>query len=136
MVGNWKCFLCDKQGNMEKDCLKRGAQRKSTDRFYTIDTKKAKGNNELIVGTYHRNDQPCFVLFDCGATHSFISTKCAQHLGLEAVPMKSPMVVTTATGSSVETQWICEDCRISVNGWVFVYHSRILTWFYGSINFH
>lgn len=40
-------------------------QEKSNGRVYTMDAKKDKGNNDLIVDTCHLNDHPCFVLFDC-----------------------------------------------------------------------
>lgn len=45
-------------------------------RVYTLDAKKAKGNSNLIAGMHYLHSQPLFVLFDCEASHSFISTKC------------------------------------------------------------
>lgn len=45
---------------------------KSIGQVYTFDAKKDKGNNALITGTCHVNDHSVFVLFDCGATHSFV----------------------------------------------------------------
>lgn len=51
-------------------------QGKSIGRVYTLDAKKAKGNNALIVGTCHVNGHPCFVLFDYEATRSFMLIQC------------------------------------------------------------
>lgn len=76
--GVFWCFLCQKEGHMARDCPQKNAQvqRKSIGRVYTLDEKKAKGNNKLIVGTCHLNDPPCFVLFNCGGTHPFVLMQC------------------------------------------------------------
>ncbi|XP_050878020.1 uncharacterized protein LOC127081834 [Lathyrus oleraceus] len=94
-------------------------QGKSTYQFYTLDAKKATGNNELIVGTCHLNDQPYFVLFDCGATHSFVSIQCMECLGFKVSPLSPPMVVNTAMDDVVETPLICKNYSLSMNDRVF-----------------
>ncbi|XP_050915108.1 uncharacterized protein LOC127130078 [Lathyrus oleraceus] len=92
---------------------------RSTGRVYTLDARKAKRNNALIAGTCLVNNHPCFVLFDCGATHSFVSIRCMKRLGLQAILLSLPMVVTTAMDDVVETPLICENCSLSVNGRIF-----------------
>ncbi|XP_050877271.1 uncharacterized protein LOC127081024 [Lathyrus oleraceus] len=94
-------------------------QGRSTGRVYTLDARKAKSNNALIVGMCLVNNHPCFVLFNCEATHSFISIWCIKHLGLQAIPLSPPMVVTTSMDDVVETPLICENCSLSVNGRIF-----------------
>ncbi|XP_050908123.1 uncharacterized protein LOC127121720 [Lathyrus oleraceus] len=102
---------------MATDCPhnKNQMQGRSTGRVYTLDARKAKSNNTLIAGTCLVNDHPCFVLFDCGATHSFVSIQCMKRLGLQAIPLSPPMVVTTVMDDVVETPLICENCSLSVN---------------------
>lgn len=87
--------------------------------IYTLDAKKANGDNDLIVDTCHLNNHPCFVLFNCGASHSFISTQYVKLLGFEVIPLSLPMVVSTTMDSSVETHWQYESCSLSMNGRVF-----------------
>ncbi|XP_050876991.1 uncharacterized protein LOC127080737 [Lathyrus oleraceus] len=94
-------------------------QGRSTGRVYTLDARKAKSNNALIAGMCLVHDHPCFVLFDCGATHSFVSIQCMKCLGLQAIPLSPPMVVTTAMDDVVETPLICEKISLSVNGRIF-----------------
>lgn len=91
-------------------------QGKNIGQVSALDAKKAKGNTDLIVGMYHLNNHQCFVLFDCGATHSFISNQFVERLGPRAIPLTILMVVTTATDDVVETQWICENYFLWVNG--------------------
>ncbi|XP_050909297.1 uncharacterized protein LOC127123080 [Lathyrus oleraceus] len=104
---------------MDKDCPqnKNHTQRRSTGRVYTLDARKAKSN---IAGTYLVNDHPCFVLFDCAATHSFVSIQGMKHLDLQAIPLSPPMVVTTTMIDVVETPLICENCSLLVNGRIFL----------------
>ncbi|XP_050916081.1 uncharacterized protein LOC127131190 [Lathyrus oleraceus] len=102
---------------MSRECPqnKNQMQGRSTGRVYTLDGRKAKSNNVLIDGMCLVNNHPCFVLFDCGATHSFISIRCMKRLGLQAIPLSPPMVVTTAMDDVVETPLIYENCSLSVN---------------------
>ncbi|XP_050875243.1 uncharacterized protein LOC127078866 [Lathyrus oleraceus] len=94
-------------------------QRKSTVQVYMLGAKKAKRNNALIVGKCLVNNHPCFILFDCWVTHSFVSIQCMKRIGLQAIPLSPPMVVTTAMDDMVETPLICENCSLSVNDRIF-----------------
>src|SRR4051812_37726069 len=91
-------------------------QGRGTGRVYTLDAKKTKGDNSLIAGTCFINGHSCFVQFDCGATHSFVSLQCMKRLGLQATPLIPPMAVTTAMDEMVETPLVCENCVLSVGG--------------------
>lgn len=42
-----------------------------------------------------------------------------KRLGLQAIPLSPPMVVTTAMDDVVETPLICENCSLLVNGRIF-----------------
>ena len=115
--GSLRCYNCNEVGHLSRDCVKPKNQVQG--RVYTMDARRTKADNSLIAGTCLVNERPCFVLFDCGATHSFVSTRCVKRLGLRAIPLSPPMVVTTAMDESVETPLICENCIISVDGRVF-----------------
>lgn len=56
------------------------------------------------------------MLFDCGASHSFISIKCVKQLGLDAIPLQSTIVATTTIDNSMKTKWICEIYSVSIDG--------------------
>ncbi|XP_050875233.1 uncharacterized protein LOC127078856 [Lathyrus oleraceus] len=116
-----RCFTCQREGHMSRECPqnKNQMQGRNTGRVYTLDARKAKSNNALIAGTCLVNDHPCFVLFDYGATHSFVSIQCMKRLGLQEIPLSPPMMVTTAMDDVVEKLWICENCSLSVNGRIF-----------------
>ena len=50
---------------------------------YVISKKEAATSGMVVTGTLFLNSKPFCVLFDSGATHSFISTRSAMQLNLE-----------------------------------------------------
>ena len=54
-----------------------------------------------------------------GNSHSSILAKCVQRFELEAILLLSQMAIITTTDSRVETQWICENDPVYVNGHLF-----------------
>jgi len=43
---------------------------------------EASGSGNLIMGSCMIAGTSCYVLYDSGATHSFVSNACVQRLGL------------------------------------------------------
>ncbi|XP_058756068.1 uncharacterized protein LOC131629293 [Vicia villosa] len=78
-------------------------------KVFTLDARKAKGNTKLAARTCYVNNQPLFVLDDCGATHSFISNQRVKRLGFEASLLPNPMIISSATDDIVDAQKICKD---------------------------
>jgi hypothetical protein len=52
----------------------------------------------IMIGTFSINHKPAVILFDSGATHSFISTKCEARLGLDPEHTKASYMITTPSG--------------------------------------
>jgi len=43
---------------------------------------EASGSGNLVMGSCMIAGSSCFVLYDSGATHSFVSNACVERLGL------------------------------------------------------
>ena len=56
------------------------------------------------------------VLFDYGASHSFISASFASMLNLELVPLHSSLYVETPVGGKMEAKWVCDACVLYIEG--------------------
>lgn len=83
-TGTPLCFYCKDYGHFAKYCPKgnRKELSKSSNptqgRVYTLDAEKTKEARNLMKGMGFLFDNPIFILFVLGATHSFISQKSAE----------------------------------------------------------
>ena len=57
-----------------------------------------------MSGTFSIDHKPTIILFDSGATHSFISDKFGARLGLDSNPTKTPYLITTPGGKISSNQ--------------------------------
>nr|KYP33954.1 hypothetical protein KK1_045139 [Cajanus cajan] len=62
------------------------------------------------------NGTPLTVLYDSGATHSFISHACVSKLKLPVSSLSFKLVVETPTSGSVSTSNVCLKCPLSIDG--------------------
>ena len=60
-----------------------------------------------MAGTFSVNEYPITVLFDSGASHTFISKECAIRLGLKIESMPNPYHIHSP-GGKVNHQSICQ----------------------------
>ena len=58
----------------------------------------------IMTGTFSINDKPTGILFDFGATHSFISDKCGARVGLESSQATAQYMITTPGGKIASNQ--------------------------------
>ncbi|KAL6329359.1 hypothetical protein AAG906_017667 [Vitis piasezkii] len=73
-------------------------------RFYAIGSQNEE-SNALVEGMILCFSTWAHVLFDPGATHSFISASFASMLDIEFVPLHCSLCVETPMGGKVETKW-------------------------------
>ena len=56
------------------------------------------------------------VLFDSGASHSFIAASCVNVLGLKVESLEKPLHVNSSLGIRVRIDQICWDCELEISG--------------------
>ena len=52
------------------------------------------------------------VLFDYGASHSFVDASCVKESGLKVETLEEPLHVSSPLGTGVRIDQICRDCEI------------------------
>jgi len=120
------CYNCNKKGHIQRDCpLPKKEQNgttsqqttsvRSTGRVFTLDAAEASKSKNLIQGECFIRGIPLLVLFDSGATHSFISYACVKKFKLPVSPLKTNLVISTPTSDSVVASDICLGCPIEIS---------------------
>ena len=58
---------------------------KAKGKLMTLKRDEAEVTPEVVTGTFLVNNKPAYVLFDCGASHSFIASSCISKLLLSSL---------------------------------------------------
>ncbi|GAU10177.1 hypothetical protein TSUD_418640, partial [Trifolium subterraneum] len=125
MKGKGVCFHCKQPGHYKNECPKlhgsggSSGTTRSKGRVYSLEGEQARGNNALIIDVCQLGQSEVVVLFDCGATNSFISVECVMRLGLSSTSLLPPMTVAVATGGKVVSKRVCQNCPVSVAGKIY-----------------
>ena len=59
------------------------------------------------------------LLFDYGASHSFIAASCVRELGLEVEILEKPLYVSSPLGIRVSVDRICRGCELEIS-WILL----------------
>ena len=66
------------------------------------------------------------VLFDSGASHSFIAASCVNVLGLKVESLEKPLHVNSPLGIRVRIDQICWDCELEISGILLMVDLRVM----------
>ena len=70
----------------------------------------------MIQGTFLLFRLWARVLFDSGASHSFIAASCVRILGLEVETLDEPLHVSSPIGTKTRIDRICRGCELEISG--------------------
>ncbi|XP_073270134.1 uncharacterized protein [Primulina huaijiensis] len=78
-------------------------ENKPNARVFAITQEEADNANNVVAGTIMINKMPTYVLFDCGASHSFVSKRFAKKLKLEGETLSETLRIATSASKTIET---------------------------------
>ncbi|XP_075507418.1 uncharacterized protein LOC142544243 [Primulina tabacum] len=128
------CFNCGKMGHQIANCpepLKKMTwsntnatpnkpkENKTNARMFAITQEEVDEANDVVAGTIIINKISAYVLFNCGATHSFISKRFTKKLGLIPEILVEPFRIATPTSKTIETHKIHRNCIVYINTHTF-----------------
>jgi len=96
-----------------------GSRPQATGRVFTMTGSEAAGSGNLMIGCCLISGKSCCVLFDSGATHSFVSESCVRELSLLVCELQFDLVVSTPASGLVRTSSVCSRCPVEVEGRVY-----------------
>jgi hypothetical protein len=71
-----------------------------------VTIEQAQEAPEVVLGTFHVNSEPASILFDSGASHSFVTNQFMEKHNLPMNPMKKQLLVTSP-GGEMKASHIC-----------------------------
>ena len=83
-----------------------------------ISADESQEKPEVVIGMFSVNDIPAVILFDSGASHSFISRSFATQNNFPCTILGKNMLVQTP-GSIIKSNLVCRDQEININGVYF-----------------
>jgi len=126
--GIGKCYVCQQAGHFASQCPNRrpaggapakrpvGDRPRAPGRVFALTTTKAKQSGNLLQFLCLLCDHEVVVLFDSGATHSFVSNECVRRLGLTMQELGCELLVATLASREVSTTSMCVGCPMEVAG--------------------
>jgi len=135
---NRSCYNCGSPDHLQSQCPKpisntrsggfRGGERERKvetgggsgssvkTRAFHLTNEEAKDRADVVSGIYTLNSLPVHVLFDPGATISFVSTSFVLNISVPIVPLRERLAIEVADGRNV---WVSEQargCLLGING--------------------
>ena len=66
------------------------------------------------------------ILFDYGASYSFVAASSVDVLGLEVETLDEPLQVSSPLGIRVRIDQICRDCELEISGNLLTVDLRVM----------
>ena len=109
--------LAPGQGSSQKDQKKKIVPAKTGRVNYTTLEYIPEGT-QVMAGMFSINHCPAIVLFDSGASHTFISQACIARLNLQVTHLKSPYIIR-APGAQLCAHQLIQSVSLDLGGKIF-----------------
>ena len=93
---------------------------------YAITPQAESADQPVIQGTFLLSCLWARVLFDYGASHSFIAASVVIELGLEVETLEEPLYVSSPLGIRARIGMICRGCELEISGTLLTVDLRIM----------
>ena len=95
-------------------------------RVYSITPPAKSVDQPVIQGTFLLSRLWARVLFDSGASHSFIAASNVRELGLEVETLEESMYVSSLLGTRASIYLICRGCDLEISGILLTVDLRVM----------
>ena len=93
---------------------------------YTVTPQAESADQPVIQGTFLLSRLWARVLFDYGASHSFIAASVVIELGLEVETLEEPLYVSSPHRTRARLGMICRGCELEISGTLLTVDHRIM----------
>jgi len=141
------CFKCHQMGHLANRCplkqqdqptaqngnqnhnggqpQQQARQNYSQGKVNHIAMESAQQALDVLIGMFSINSNPVTILFDSGASHSFISTRCVARYNMPMILMKNNLLVASPRGEMI-SRHVCPRLSINIRGVEFLSNLIVL----------
>ena len=87
-------------------------QPRAQERMNALTQQEVQTSNTVVEGTIRLSERIARVLFDSGASHSFISSSFATQISKESEPLGFQLVVSTPVGTKLTLMYSIKDVKL------------------------
>ena len=95
-------------------------------RVYTITPQTEPVDQSVMQGMFLLSRLWVKILFDYGASHSFVAASRVDVLGLEVETLDDSLYVSSPLGTRVWIDLICRDCELEILGILLIVDLRVM----------
>ena len=99
-------------------------QNPTSGRVFMINPREVENSSEVVTGNISIHSSLIHVLFDTGASHSFISITMYKNLHLDPRELNLEFCISLPTGNIIPCQTIYKNCPLSIEGNIF--HANLI----------
>src|SRR3954471_10414608 len=122
------CFKCKQKGHYADNCPERKGLKPTNGEKATVNhmnVEEIPDDPDLVIGKFPINTYPAIILFDTGASHSFISRAFVDKYKLPTESMKRSIRVSSPGGDMIASAG-CRDLTVRVGTHNFIAHLVVL----------
>ena len=95
-------------------------------RVYAVTPQTEAADQSVFQGMFLLFRLWARLLFDSGASHSFIAASCVRVLALEVETLNEPLYVNSPLGTKARIDWICWGCELEISGILHTVDLRVM----------